>query len=112
MLGGDVELVEQADARGTRPLRERQARRGAGVGAGPVVARVAREHEAVDHERVLARGEQVGQPQLDGTAVSASTPEDVVLGDDAARRQSTPGSGHRLGRPAQLHLLLEQPVAG
>jgi hypothetical protein len=54
MLGRAIELVDHRDAGWTGALGERQLRRLARLRAGAVVQRAAREHEAVDDERVLA----------------------------------------------------------
>src|SRR5262249_45116736 len=78
-------------------------------GPGPRVARPAREHEAVDDERVLAGLEQLGEPDL--AAARAGLLEAVVLGDDATRRQRAPLCRDALDRAPQLDLGLEEPVA-
>jgi hypothetical protein len=107
--GGAVERVEDRRAGRTRRLRERQpgglpARR-----PGRRVARVAREHEAVDHERVLARLEEFGQAHL--TPVAGRLLEAVVLRDRAAGRQRAALGRDALDRAPELHLGLEQAVA-
>jgi len=62
--------------------------------------------DAADHKRVLAGREELQQAQAGRGAVRSAPMEDVVLWDDAARRQLTPGGGHRLRRSAQPDLLL------
>jgi hypothetical protein len=47
---------------------------------------------AVDHERVLAGGEELREPHVGRAAVRTSPLEDVVLGDDATGREFTPGT--------------------
>ena len=59
MLDGAVELVEQGDARRAWPVG----------GAGAIIAGVAGEHHAVDDQRVLARGEQLGEAHSGRVAV-------------------------------------------
>ena len=95
VLGGTVQRIEHGGARRARPL---------------VIER-AREHEAVDRERVLAGLEQLRQPHIDRGAAGTCLLEDIVLRDGPAGRQLASGSGHRLDSAAQLDLLLEQPVA-
>src|SRR5207302_9142838 len=68
----------------------------------------AREHEAVDAERVLARFEQLREAHLAG---AIGLLEEVVLGHDAAARQRSPLRRDPLDRTAKLHLRLEQLVA-
>src|SRR5438309_6590915 len=109
MLGGAIERVEDRGAGRTRSLREWQlARLAARAWSG--VARPAREHEAVDHERVPARLEEVGEPNLAATLDGLL--EDVVGGDRSPRRQSAPFRGDALDRPPELDLRLEELVAG
>jgi hypothetical protein len=81
------------------------------LGSRPLIAGVAWEHEAVDHQRVLAGRKQLGQPQVGRDAVHTFPLEDVVLGDDPTGWKRTPGGSHCLGGAAQLDLLLKQPVA-
>jgi hypothetical protein len=52
------------------------------LGSRPLIAGVAREHEAVDHQRILAKRKQFGQPHVGRGAVGTFPLEDVVLGDD------------------------------
>src|ERR671923_2255013 len=74
-----VELIEQGGARRARALGQRQGGRPALLGAGPLVAGIAREHEAVDDERVPARREQLRHAHLRRGAVRSGRLEDVVL---------------------------------
>ena len=111
VLGRAVELIEQGGARGARALRERQKRCLRRRGPRPLVAGVAREHEAVDHERVLAGREQLRQPHVGRGAVGTCPLEDVVLRNNPAGRELAPRGSHGLHGAAQLDLLLEQPVA-
>ena len=67
-------------------------------GPGLRVARIPREHEAVDDERVLARLEQLAEPHL---AAVGRLLEAVVVRDDAARRQRTTLRGDLFDRPPQ-----------
>ena len=78
VLGRPVELIEQRGARRARPLGERQQRRFAVAGPRRLVAGVAREHEAVDHERVLAGLEQLRQPHVGRRPVRSLALKDVV----------------------------------
>jgi hypothetical protein len=111
VLDDAVELVEQGRARRARTLGERQERALPALGTGPLVAGIAREHEAVHDERALPGREQLRQAHVDRLAVRARAVEHVVHGDDAARRQLAPGSRHRFHRAPQLDLLLEQSIA-
>src|SRR5262249_38259447 len=111
VLRGAVELIQKGHARGTGAILERQTRRLSTRRPRPFVTGVAREHEAVDHQRVLAWCEQLRQPYVGWRAVPSGARENVVLGNTPAGRELTPGSGDRLRRPAQLDLALEQPIA-
>src|SRR2546427_370718 len=71
-----------------------------------MVAGVAGDYEAVDDERVLARREQPGEPD-----VAVLPAEDVVLGNDAAGWEPTSRVGHRFRDATELDLLFEQSVA-
>src|SRR5262249_52368322 len=70
------------------------------------------EHEAVDRERVLARCEQFRESHASGAAAGASALEDIVFRDCAALGQRATLGGDALDVPPQLHLLLEQGIAG
>src|SRR6266545_1725561 len=111
VLCGTLELVEQCRARRARALRERQKRSLATLRPWPLVAGVAREHHAVDHQRVHAGREELREPHVGRCAVRTSSLEDVVLRDDSTGRELTPGRGHGLHGAAQPDLLLEQPIA-
>jgi hypothetical protein len=80
-------------------------------GTGRLIFGVARKHEAVDKQRVLAGREQLGQPHLDWRAVSPGAAKDVVARHESAWRQFAPRSGNCLHRAAQLDFLLKQPIA-
>jgi hypothetical protein len=103
-----VERVEDRRARRARGLLQRQLRGLADGRPGPRVAGVAREHEAVDDERVRPGREQLGEAHF---AAVVGRLEDVVVGHRPARRQRPALRGDALDRPAQLHLGLEQAVA-
>ena len=90
VLGGAFELIEEGDARWTWALLERQERRLTTCRPRPLVAGIAREHEAVDHQTVLARLEQLRQFHVGGSAVGASAVKDVVLRNRSARWQRPP----------------------
>ena len=59
---------------------------GSAMRARLLVVERAREHEVVDHERVLAGHEQLRQPHLGRGAAGSCLLEDVVLRDDPDRR--------------------------
>jgi hypothetical protein len=105
---GAVERVQNRGARRAGGLRERKRGRLALRRSGPGVARVPREHEAVDDERVLARLEQLAEPDL---APVGRVLEAVVVGHGAARRQPAPLRRDLLDRPPQLGLGTEQAIA-
>src|SRR5207249_7154807 len=90
VLGGAVELVEQRRARRARALLQRQQRGLADRRPGGAVAWIAGEHEAVDHEAVLARLEQLRQFHVRGGAVRTSALEHIVVRNWPARRQRPP----------------------
>jgi hypothetical protein len=77
--------------------------------AGPAIARIAREHEAVDDERVLAGREQFGKPDL--AAPVRDLLEDVIVGDGTTEWQLASLFGDTLNRAAKLELGFEQAVA-
>src|SRR5205807_7665103 len=66
VAGGTVELVEQSYTRRAGTFGQRKQCRLSARRARAVVAGVAGEHEAVDHERVFAVGKQTGQSHADG----------------------------------------------
>src|SRR3954447_21833896 len=111
MLHGAVELVEKRDARRAGTFRKRQPCRLPGGRPGPLIARVARKHEAVDRQRVLARREELGQPHIGRSAVCSGALEDVVLGNLSAGWEIAPVGGDRLHRSTQLDLLLQELLA-
>jgi hypothetical protein len=111
VLDSAVELVEQGHAGRAGALGQRQQRALPLRGAGSVVAGVAGEHHAVDDERVLARSEQLGEPDGGRIAVRCGSVQGVILGEHAAGRQRAPGGRHGLHRAPQLDLLREQPIA-
>jgi hypothetical protein len=78
--------------------------------ARPLVAGVPGKHHAVDHERVHAGCEQLGQAHVNGVAVDPSPLEGAVAGHHSAGRQPSPRDSHRLPGAAQLDLPLEQPT--
>jgi hypothetical protein len=108
---GTVELVEQRRVGRAWALRQRQSCCLSGEWARAVVAWVAWEHHVVDHQRVLAGGEQLRQPHIGLSTIGAGTLEDVILWENPARRQVAPGRRDCLHRTAQRDLLLEQPIA-
>jgi len=78
-------IPSTAEASVTRPLPEGY-QRGLPVGrARAVVARVAGEHHAVDHQRVLAWREQLRQSQFGRLAILALSEGVVVRHDPAGR---------------------------
>ena len=86
VLDDPIELVEQAHARRAWTFRQGQLRRLLLThGSGPIVLGIAREHEAVDRQRVLSRCEQLREPHVHRLAVGALALEDVVLRDDSRR---------------------------
>jgi hypothetical protein len=111
VLGGAVELVEERDARGARPVREQELGRLAGHRPWARVPGIARKHEGVDRQRVLSGCKELGQAHVGRKTVGACPLEDVVLRNDTARWQRAPRGGHRLRGAAELDLLLEQAVA-
>ena len=108
MMRCAVERVEDRGAGRTWGLNERQLP-GLASRARPRVARIAREHEAVDDERILARREELGEPDL--AAALGGVLEAVVLRNRAAKRERAPLRGYALDRAPQLDLGLEEPVA-
>jgi hypothetical protein len=111
VFGGAVELIEKGHAGRAGAFLEWQERRLPARGPGALAPIGPREHEVVDHQRVLAGREQLRHPHVGGTSVRGLALEDVVLGDDAAGRQLAPGGGHRLHLATQLDFPLQQPVA-
>src|SRR5205823_1743042 len=110
VLGCAVELIEERNARRAGGLLNGKPRRLTGLGPWPDVAGIAREHEAVDRERVPAGREQLRQPDVGWGAIRSHAAKRVVLANDAAGRQLPPGGGHRLRGTAKLDLLLEQAI--
>ena len=111
MESSAIELIKEGNARGAWALDKRNLRRLACFRPRSIIARVAWEHEAVDHQRLLARCEQLREPHLhSGTGLPGSV-EDVVLRYDAPRRQAAPGCRHLLHLAPQVALLLQQTIA-
>ena len=110
MLCGAVELVEQRNAGRAGPFLERKERGLAARGARARPPVAAREHEVVDHERVLAGSEQVREAKVNWGSTGPSALEHVVLWDPTAWRKRTTRGCHRLHCAAKVDLLLEQPI--
>src|SRR5215217_3349775 len=106
-----VQLVEQRRAGWTRAFLQRQPRRSTIYRPGPLVAGIAREHEVVDHERVVLGREQVAQPELTRPAVAIHTGEDVVDRHFAAGWEVAAFGRDGFHQDAQLTLASEQPIA-
>jgi hypothetical protein len=111
VLDGAVELVQKRHAGRAGALLERKLSRLAGLRPGALVAGIAREHEAVDGERIPSGGEQLRQPDVRCGRISSRPLEGIVLGDDAARWQLAARGGHGLHLTPQLDLPLQQPIA-
>src|ERR1700732_5254250 len=99
-----VELVKQRRARGTRTLGQiEECRLAAGRPRG-AVARIARKHEAVDHQAVLSLREQLRQSHICRGATVSSALEYVILRNGSARRERSPRGCQLLHRTTELNL--------
>ena len=96
MCGGAVELVEQGRTRRAGALLAWQLRRLARRRLWPVVAGIAREHEIVDDEQILAFREELRQPDAGRLPGGIQPVEDIVLRHRSARRHGAAGLGDSL----------------
>ena len=111
MLGRPVELIQQARARRPWPSGERQQRRLAVARSRCLLTTVAREHEAVDHKRVLAGLKQLREPVRRSAPRPPRPPARCSQCLPVRGRQLAPRGGDRLHRPPQPDLPLQQPIA-
>src|SRR5437764_9517673 len=99
MLDGAIELVEKGRAGRTRSFRERQERCLTGPWPGCMVFRMAREHEAVGDEGVLAGCEELREANVCRGAVGVCALEYVVLRHHTTGWEAAPGLGNSLHGP-------------
>src|SRR5690348_6747186 len=107
MLGGALELVDERDTRGARPFLERQQRCLAFVRSMALVTRIAREHEAVDHERRPTWSEELREPHVPRCSITRGLLKDIVVSDCSAEGKPAPRYSHSLHRLPQISFLLE-----
>jgi hypothetical protein len=73
---------------------------------------MAREHEVVDDQRILAGSEQLRELHFARRAVGAEAVENIVLGNQTAGGKRAPGDGDRFHSAAKLDLFGQQVITG